>query len=667
MDTTEQLTEVEWQALLARADEVIPEDDFPSASDAGFREFLERNWHDAIGERGAALRALIEGAPLTEHQWFVRVVAESYYADPENGGNYAGASFRMIGFSYAPEVDVPYELPHYAAPDIASLDAHYEAIVVGSGAGGGVISRKLSVAGLKVLCIERGRYLQRAQVPMDHLRNHRFARYGHNVGPPINGNPRVIVSSTGNERIRSPHEAAYNNNAMGLGGGTRVWGAQAWRFAPTDFRLASTYGVPAGSSLADWPFDYEELAPHYDWAEHALGVAGEAGHRHAGARTRDYPMPPHLLGVSGQRLHEGAAALGWTMRAVPLAINSRDYDGRGPCARAGLCVGFSCPSGAKGGSHNTMLPVAMGTGRCTLACELPVLRVLRDGAQRVRGVQVRAPDGREREITADRVILSAGAIETARLLMLSDLGNHSDQLGRHLQGHLYTGARADFEENLANGAGPGPSIATCDFNHGNPGIVGGGMIANDYPVLPIQFWYGARHRASAPWGIENKQWMRHAYRRLLPVMGPTQEIPLATSRVRLDPRVRDDVGLPVARLSGQLHPETLRTGRFMRERAAQWLRACGGRNIELFGAETGDYVSGGQHQAGTCRMGRDPAYSVTDAFGRVHELDNLYVADASLHVSNGGFNPALTVMALAARVADAILANLPGSTTTTAG
>jgi choline dehydrogenase-like flavoprotein len=235
------------------------------------------------------------------------------------------------------------------------------------------------------------------------------------------------------------------------------------------------------------------------------------------------------------------------------------------------------------------------------------------------------------------------------------VGNHSDHLGRNLQGHLYTGATADFDQPVANQPGPGVTIATCQFNHGNQGIVGGGMIANDFPVLPIQFWATYQHRAAAPWGLANKQWMRRSYHHTHTVMGPSQEIPNPESRVQLDPDLKDKHGMPVAQLSGDMHPESIRTGRFMRQRAGAWLAASGGTNIETFGAESGAYVSAGQHQAGTCRMGDDPASSVTDSRGRVHEYENLYVADASLHVTNGGFNPGLTIMALASLVADGIL------------
>jgi choline dehydrogenase-like flavoprotein len=452
------------------------------------------------------------------------------------------------------------------------------------------------------------------------------------------------------------HQQGYGNNAMGVGGGTRVWGAQAWRFSPDDFRMASRYGVPEGSSLADWPIGYADLAPHYEWAEYALGVAGQEGHLYHGPRNKPFPMPPGEGNLSKDVLAAGAKKLGWSVHAVPLAINSQEYQGRSACAHAGICVGFACPSNAKGGSQNTMIPAAMKTGLFTLATQMQVTSILAAGRGMVRGVEVVDASGVEKQIAADSIVVSAGAIESARLLMVSEMGNHSDQLGRNLQSHLYTGAHADFDVPLANTAGPGVSISTCQFNHDNEGIVGGGMIANDFPVLPIQFWATHHHQAPASFGLEAKQWMRHAYHHRHTIMGPTQEIPDPESRIRLDPQLKDRYGMPVAQLSGGVHPESIRTGQFMRQRAVEWLEASGGTNIEMFGAESGAYVSAGQHQAGTCRMGDDDQTSVTDSWGRVHHYSNLYVADASLHVTNGGFNPALTVMACASRVAEGIVA-----------
>jgi choline dehydrogenase-like flavoprotein len=146
----------------------------------------------------------------------------------------------------------------------------YDVVVVGGGAGGGTAAYVLALAGLEVLVVERGDALGTDQVPTDHLRNHRLSRFGHNTGPSLSGNPRVLVTDQGSQ-VLSPADPGWNNNAMTLGGGTRVWGAQAWRMTPLDFRMATTYGEPEGSTLADWPISYDDLEPYYDRAEWALG------------------------------------------------------------------------------------------------------------------------------------------------------------------------------------------------------------------------------------------------------------------------------------------------------------------------------------------------------------------------------------------------------------
>src|SRR5204863_9887230 len=125
-----------------------------------------------------------------------------------------------------------------------------------------------------VLLLEPGPALSFGDIPRDHLRNQRLSTYGHNAGPDIEGNPRVFVDPHGAARTVRPHEGGYSNNAACVGGGTRVYGAQSWRFMPQDFRMASLYGVPESSSLADWPITYEELEPYYERAECEVGVAG---------------------------------------------------------------------------------------------------------------------------------------------------------------------------------------------------------------------------------------------------------------------------------------------------------------------------------------------------------------------------------------------------------
>src|SRR6185503_1026178 len=169
----------------------------------------------------------------------------------------------------------------------------YDVIIVGAGAGGGVAAGVLAEAGNRVLLLERGEQLSFEHDPHDHLRHQRYSRYGHNAGPDIHGNPRVRVDAQGQTRIIQPHEDGYQNNAATVGGGTRVYGAQAWRFLPQDFRMASIYGSPAGSSLADWPIRYKDLETYYERAEWEIGVAGDdaASARHW-PRRKGYPMPP---------------------------------------------------------------------------------------------------------------------------------------------------------------------------------------------------------------------------------------------------------------------------------------------------------------------------------------------------------------------------------------
>ncbi len=539
----------------------------------------------------------------------------------------------------------------------------YDAIIIGTGAAGGIVAGVLAEAGKNVLLLERGPALSFSQIGRDHLRNQRLSIYGHNAGPELQGNPRVFVDASGDERTVRPHEANYHNNAACVGGGTRVYGAQAWRFMPTDFRMASTYGVPAGSSLADWPIGYDDLEPFYERAEWELGVAGDGSALKAQVRRRrDYPLPPVPPNPQTVALKRGAQQLNWITSPVPLLINTLPYGGRESCVACKYCVGFGCPTDAKNGSHNTMIPRALATGNCQLVTGAIADRIETDGRGTVNGVSyvVQQKDGAQIQTAHSRVVIvSGGAIESARLLLNSHsthhpngLGNEYDQVGRNLQGHLYPRAYGLMNETIFSGIGPGVTVATTQFNHGNAGVIGGGMLADDFIKPPIDFWYDSLPPDLPRWGLANKRFMRDNYTRVLHVRGPVQDVPNPEGRVTIDHAVRDRWGIPVARLSGTTHPETVVAAEFMRARGEEWLLASGCDRV--WSHSPGLVLSGGQHQAGTCRMGHDPKNSVTDKWGRIHKHDNLFVVDGSLHVTNGGFNPVLTIMALAFRSAEYI-------------
>jgi len=608
--------------------------------------------------------------PVSSKRFFdtlLSLVIEGYYGSPEAGGNREGKSWDMIGFrpdsvsgSHAPTQET--DLPQCT---IDQLRDHYDVIVVGAGAGGSVAAAVLCESGLRVLVVERGSWLRYNQIGKDHLRNHRLSKYGHNTGPDLEGNPRTIILVSGDERITAPFEGDYHNNAMTVGGGTRVYGAQAWRFHPDDFRMATRYGVPDGSSLSDWPIRYDDLEPYYVRAEWEIGVSGDGNaHTERGQRSQPYPMPALPMTLEAEYLARGAAKLGWDVGPVPLLINSVERDGRPACGRCGQCVGFACPTDSKNGGHNTMLIRAIATGNCDLICDTMVERIDTEGGKHATGVrlvQEVAGSIQRRQVRAGHVVVAAGAIESARLLLNSatdlepqGIGNRNGQVGRNLQGHVYAGAYGLFDEPVQDGLGPGVSIATFRFDHGNEsGIIGGGFLANEFTRLPLTHWYRALAPDSARWGAAGKVTMRESFLRTSQIQGPIQEIPTAESRVRLSRTVKDRFGIPVAGLSGSVHPESLRAATMLGEQAERWLLASGARQV--WKTVPGGGLSAGQHQAGTLRMGDDPSNSVTDPSGRIHGYDNLWVSDGSVHVTNGGVNPVLTILALAFRTAEGLM------------
>ena len=562
-----------------------------------------------------------------------------FYADPHSG------AWDEVGYRPFPIVSPPNELPRFepATMRVADLRSAYDVVVVGSGAGGGVAASVLAEAGASVLVVERGNWIDRAGPSFTHLRNHRLTLDGDGTSPP--GHPRVILRPDGSERAIEPADFRYGNNAIVVGGGTRLFGAQAWRFHPDDFRMATKYGVPHGSALADWPLGYDDLEPFYDKVEWALGVAGD-GSRAGTPRSRGYPMAPFPLSLEGERLAAGAHALGWSTTRVPLLINTRPRAGRAACIRCGFCVGFPCPVDAKNGTDTTALPSAVANGAHLLS-GAQVVHISDDGL-------VDIAHGRSRRtIRAGRIALAGGAVETARLLLVSRLGN--EWVGDCLQGHTYAGAFGRFDDVVVDGLGPGPSIATLDFAHDNDGVVGGGMLANDFVKLPALFLLWGLHPDVPRTGDATRQLVADAYLRTGHVMGPVQEVPTRAARVRLAAGVTDAAGVPVARLEGVQHTADLRGARVLGARAQEWLAAAGA-NATWASIPTEPVLSGGQHQAGTARMADSPAMGATDPRGRVWGCDRIFAVDGSVHVTNGSVNPSLTIMALAWRTAEHIAA-----------
>ncbi|NMB35872.1 MAG: GMC family oxidoreductase [Firmicutes bacterium] len=531
---------------------------------------------------------------------------------------------------------------------------HVNAVIVGAGAGGGVVAKELSVAGLSVVLFERGGWAAYDDHDHDEIFSQRTTLLGNAYGPDNERHRRVRVLPNGEEVVLLPSEGGYANNAACVGSGTVSYGAMGWRFMPEDFKMKSVYGTVEGSTLEDWPITYEDLEPYYEKAEWEIGVAGDDSQNpFSPPRKKPQPMPPFEHNKEAQILESAARRLGYHPFPIPMLRNSIPYGGRPQCYRRRTCVGFACPVNAKCGTHNTVIPVALNTKNCELRTHSVVNEILVDDSGNITGVSY-FDDRKKKQIqTADIVIVSASATETARLLLNSKstffpngIGNENDWVGRNLQGHAYCGAYGIFDEDIYDDRGPGASVAVCDFNHHNPGIIGGGVLCNEFLRLPYLFT-GIRPPNSPSWGAEHKKFQRMNFKRVGQVIGPYQEIPMFEARIDVDPRIKDYWGIPVGRLSGNLSVKDAEGTEFMAGMAERWLIEAGASSVWKTGIVRGPRpVSGGQHQAGTCRMGNDPKTSVCDRYGRVHGIPNLFVADGSLHVTNGGFNPVLTIMAL---------------------
>ena len=534
------------------------------------------------------------------------------------------------------------------------------AIVVGAGAGGGVIAKELAVNGIHVTLFERGDWPDYDKHINDELISQRVQDLGSAFGPDWKKNPRVIIRDDGSKQIVTPQNGGYNHVAACVGSGTVSYGAMAWRFMPEDFRLKSTYGPVEGSTLDDWPITYEELAPYYAKSEREIGVSGDMSENpFAPNQNEPYPMPAFEYNSEGRFLSKVCKEMGLHPFSIPMLRNSIPYNGRAGCIRNRTCCGYACPVDAKNGTHNTVIPVAMQTGNCEVKTNCFVYKIHTDSQQRATAVSYFDENDKNHELEADIIVVAASATETARLLLNSKsqqfpngIGNNNDWVGRNLQGHAYTGANGIFDFDVLDLQGPGACVAIMDYNHHNEGIVGGGMLANEFYQLPYAF-SSNRPPGSPRWGTEHKRFQREKYYQMSRMQGPVQEIPNFNMRVTVDETVKDHWGIPVAAISGARHPIDIKHCEFLSRKAYDILIKAGAKQVWMRGGGGG--MTGGQHQAGTCRMGNDPATSVVDKYCRIHDLENLYIADGSVVVTNGGFNPVLSIMALAYRTGEHIV------------
>jgi gluconate 2-dehydrogenase alpha chain len=545
--------------------------------------------------------------------------------------------------------------------------AQFDVLVIGSGAGGGAAANVLCANGLKVLVLEAGpNYFlgldDGSQTPSTLFANDEVKLAARNfIAPDPIVEPRTWRTDESQTRT-------YVGDVQGLpktvGGGAAHADLKMPRFLPTDFQLGTLLGDIPGASFADWPVDYAALEPFYAYAEKIIGVQGKAGaYPQEGPRSTDFPMPPGLAAYFSQRVAAGLTSLGYTPFPYPSAINSQPYDGRPACADCGFCSGFPCPSGAKGSPPVTTLRRALLGGNCLLLPGTRATRLVMNGNS-VAGVEAIGPSGNTQMFTADRYVLAASPIEDARLLFLSDpggpgVGNSSGLVGRNLTFHLQTEAIGVFEERLHGHRSRAVDTGFADFRGvpGDPTRPLGGIVeisAGEGPVAEAAFYA----RVFGMLGFDGPRFKRLMRQspgrdRAVVLVLQAEDAPQPTNRVDLDPDVRDLDGLPVARVTYANHKFELDARDFYSPKLLEILGASGARWAAIAPFDT---IPGSAHIMGTLRFGNDPATSVCDAGGRFHDVGNLYAADGALFPTSSGFNPTMTIMALATRVA-AVMVN----------
>jgi gluconate 2-dehydrogenase alpha chain len=312
-----------------------------------------------------------------------------------------------------------------------------------------------------------------------------------------------------------------------------------------------------------------------------------------------------------------------------------------------------CWNDAKGAAHLNVIRRAEETGRLRIETGARAMQILADPGGRARGVRYLDAERVERVVEARAVLLAAYTFENVRLLLLSGLGNSSGQVGRHFMAHVCPfvyGLFPDRRLNVFNGVG---SQVTClddfngdNFDHDGLGFISGGMLTAFAECTPVAFAKNVCPPDLPRWGAEWKAWMARNAQSVGAVYAQFDALPYEHNRLDLDPTVTDSLGVPVIRVTHRLGDNEDRAIAFFRARLHEWLREAGATQTW----DTPPHIEG-RHAFGGTRMGDDPATSVVDGHGFVHDTPNLGVLGASTFPSMGGHNPTLTLQALARRSA----------------
>ena len=509
-------------------------------------------------------------------------------------------------------------------------------VVIGTGAGGGVLSNELAQKGIKVVALEAGgRHL-----PQDY-QNDEWASFGQISWLDAR-------TTSGDYRLARDFSGLPSWIVKAVGGSTTHWAGASLRFQEHEFKVKTVYGDVAGASLLDWPIGLSEMEPWYDKAEKNIGVT----------RTNGIPGLP---GNNNYKVFEaGAKKLGYKdVHTGRMAINSEPRDGRTNCQQAGFCF-QGCKFGAKWSSAYSDIPKGEATGNLEVRTHAQVLKIEHDAQGKVTGVIYADKDGNQQLQKARIVAVAGNSIESPRLLLNSassmfpdGLANSSGQVGKNYMRHMTASMYAVFPEPVRFWRGTTMAGIITDESIHDPsrGFVGG----YELETLALGIPFMAAFLDPGGWG-RSFTGALDMYENMAGLWIVGEDMPQESNGVTLNTDVKDQYGLPAPNVHFTNHPND----NAMRNHA--WGQAQ--KLYDSVGATrtypTPPYPS--THNLGTNRMSAKPRDGVVNKWGQTHDIDNLFVSDGSQFTTGAAENPTLTIIALAMRQADYIAKEMAART-----
>lgn len=511
-------------------------------------------------------------------------------------------------------------------PNDARFD-EADVVVIGTGAGGAPLTAELASKGCRVVALEAGP----AFTAFSHTPDELAARELYWL------HERLSAGGT-------PQAFGGNNSGTGVGGSLLHYGAFLPRMDRRDFHLHRETGKGV-----DWPFGYDTLLPYVERVEKFIGVSGPASYPWDPSRHYAYPPPP--ANTAAQKMALGCEALGLRHAPGPVGLVTRDrqqphYGLRHACANCGACH-QGCRNGAKSEAANTWLPLARAHG-AEIRPGCMAVGFERDGRGLITAVEYLKTDrkgGRTLERQKCRaVVLAAGAVETARLLLHTGLANSSGQVGRNYMTHVSSQVWGLFDEETRPNKGYPSLTITEDMIRPKDADFVGGYLVQSLGMMPLA-WSGLLARGSRLRGRALSDALGfYNHNAGLGMHGDS--LPRPENRVTLSSE-RDDMGLPKPLISYTYGPNEHAMAAHGERLMRKMWKEAGARDIRTVGRSA--------HMIGTCRMGASGDEAVVDPWGRSYDIANLWISDHSTFPSAGAANPALTLMALSLRTAEAML------------